>query len=94
MVSDAIDWPLRPQVLRGRKFSPPAPTTTRSRLGDYFAEMLLLDQVTQAAKAPAEFVWQPTTQDSSRSSGLAAIGSSPLPAEEYAPGLYVKASLR
>src|ERR1700729_679162 len=32
----------------------------RTRLGDYFAEVLLLDQGTEAAKARAEFGWQPS----------------------------------
>jgi nucleoside-diphosphate-sugar epimerase len=32
----------------------------RSRLGDYFAEVLLLDQVTAAAKARDELGWQPS----------------------------------
>jgi nucleoside-diphosphate-sugar epimerase len=32
----------------------------RERLGDYFAEVLLLDQGTVAAKARAELDWQPT----------------------------------
>jgi nucleoside-diphosphate-sugar epimerase len=32
----------------------------RARLGDYFAEVLLLDQGTEAAKARAEFGWQPS----------------------------------
>jgi nucleoside-diphosphate-sugar epimerase len=32
----------------------------RSRLGDYFAEVLLLDQGTQAARARAELSWEPT----------------------------------
>ena len=32
----------------------------RSRLGDYFAEVLLLDQATEAAKARAVLGWQPT----------------------------------
>src|SRR6185503_7491678 len=32
----------------------------RARLGDYFAEVLLLDQGTDAAKARAEFGWQPS----------------------------------
>ena len=32
----------------------------RERLGDYFAEVLLLDQGTAAAKARAELDWQPT----------------------------------
>jgi nucleoside-diphosphate-sugar epimerase len=32
----------------------------RSRLGDYFAEVLLLDQATKAAKARALLGWQPT----------------------------------
>jgi uncharacterized protein YbjT (DUF2867 family) len=32
----------------------------RSRLGDYFAEVLLLDQGTQATRARAELGWEPT----------------------------------
>ena len=32
----------------------------RARLGDYFAEVLLLDQVTYAAKARDEFQWNPS----------------------------------
>jgi hypothetical protein len=32
----------------------------RSRLGDYFAEVLLLDQGTRAAKARAELGWEPS----------------------------------
>jgi nucleoside-diphosphate-sugar epimerase len=32
----------------------------RTRLGDYFAEVLLLDQATDAAKARAELDWYPT----------------------------------
>src|SRR5207302_9037738 len=32
----------------------------RARLGDYFADVLLLDQGTVAAKARAELGWQPT----------------------------------
>jgi nucleoside-diphosphate-sugar epimerase len=32
----------------------------RARLGDYFAEVLLLDQGTDAARARAELGWQPT----------------------------------
>jgi nucleoside-diphosphate-sugar epimerase len=32
----------------------------RARLGDYFAEVLLLDQATAAAKARAELGWQPS----------------------------------
>ena len=32
----------------------------RARLGDYFAEVLLLDQGTSAAKAHAQLGWQPT----------------------------------
>jgi nucleoside-diphosphate-sugar epimerase len=32
----------------------------RTRLGDYFAEVLLLDQATKAAKARAELGWKPT----------------------------------
>ena len=32
----------------------------RARLGDYFAEALLLDQGTDAAKARAELDWRPT----------------------------------
>jgi nucleoside-diphosphate-sugar epimerase len=32
----------------------------RARLGDYFAQVLLLDQGTEAAKARADFGWQPS----------------------------------
>jgi hypothetical protein len=32
----------------------------RSRLGDYFAEVLLLDQGTDAARARAELGWSPS----------------------------------
>ena len=32
----------------------------RARLGDYFAEALLLDQGTDAAAARAEFGWRPS----------------------------------
>ena len=32
----------------------------RARLGDYFAEVLLLDQATDAARARGELGWQPT----------------------------------
>jgi nucleoside-diphosphate-sugar epimerase len=32
----------------------------RTRLGDYFAEVLLLDQATTAAKARASLGWEPT----------------------------------
>jgi nucleoside-diphosphate-sugar epimerase len=32
----------------------------RTRLGDYFAEVLLLDQATAAARARAELAWEPT----------------------------------
>ncbi len=32
----------------------------RARLGDYFAEVLLLDQATDAAKARADLGWRPT----------------------------------
>jgi nucleoside-diphosphate-sugar epimerase len=32
----------------------------RARLGDYFAEVLLLDQSTQASRASTELGWQPT----------------------------------
>jgi hypothetical protein len=32
----------------------------RTRLGDYFAEVLLLDQATTAAKARASLGWKPT----------------------------------
>jgi nucleoside-diphosphate-sugar epimerase len=32
----------------------------RSRLGDYFAEVLLLDQVSQATRARVELGWEPT----------------------------------
>ena len=33
---------------------------TRARLGDYFAEVLLLDQGTDAARARAELGWCPS----------------------------------
>jgi hypothetical protein len=32
----------------------------RGRIGDYFAEVLLLDQATKADKARKEIGWQPT----------------------------------
>ena len=32
----------------------------RSRLGDYFAEVLLLDQGARAERALAELTWEPT----------------------------------
>jgi nucleoside-diphosphate-sugar epimerase len=40
--------------------SPGSDQEARSRLGDYFAEVLLLDQATKAAKARALLGWQPT----------------------------------
>jgi len=39
---------------------PGSDAETRARLGDYFAETLLLDQGTSAAKARSEIGWQPS----------------------------------
>jgi nucleoside-diphosphate-sugar epimerase len=39
---------------------PGSDSEARARLGDYFAEVLLLDQGTSAEKARAELGWQPT----------------------------------
>jgi nucleoside-diphosphate-sugar epimerase len=39
---------------------PGSDTEARARVGDYFAEVLLLDQGTQAARARAELGWEPT----------------------------------
>jgi nucleoside-diphosphate-sugar epimerase len=39
---------------------PGSDAEARSRLGDYFAEVLLLDQGTDAARARSELGWQPT----------------------------------
>jgi nucleoside-diphosphate-sugar epimerase len=39
---------------------PGSETEARSRFGDYFAEVLLLDQSTRAARARAELGWEPT----------------------------------
>ena len=39
---------------------PGSDVEARARLGDYFAEVLLLDQGTAAAKARAEFDWRPS----------------------------------
>jgi hypothetical protein len=47
----------------------------RSRLGDYFAEVLLLDQATDAVKARTELGWHP---------------SHPSLAEEFRHGSYRK----
>ena len=44
----------------------------RARLGDYFAEVLLLDQATVAAKARTELGWSPSLRDWSTSSATAA----------------------
>ena len=38
----------------------------RARLGDYFAEVLLLDQGTDAAKARAELGWSPVPSGTRR----------------------------
>ena len=40
--------------------APGSEAEARSRFGDYFAEVLLLDQATQASKARAELGWAPT----------------------------------
>jgi nucleoside-diphosphate-sugar epimerase len=39
---------------------PGADTEARARVGDYFADVLLLDQGTDAARARAELDWHPT----------------------------------
>jgi hypothetical protein len=39
---------------------PGSEAEARARLGDYFAEVLLLDQATTADKARAELGWEPT----------------------------------
>ena len=39
---------------------PGSDAEARARVGDYFAEVLLLDQGTQAARARAELGWEPT----------------------------------
>lgn len=39
---------------------PGSDTEARSRLGDYFAEVLLLDQGTQATRARVELGWKPS----------------------------------
>ena len=39
---------------------PGSDAEARARLGDYFAEVLLLDQVTDAVRARAELGWQPS----------------------------------
>jgi nucleoside-diphosphate-sugar epimerase len=39
---------------------PGSEAEARSRFGDWFAEVLLLDQGTQAARARAELGWEPT----------------------------------
>jgi hypothetical protein len=47
----------------------------RARLGDYFAEVLLLDQGTDAARAKADLDWSHPNQDSSTSSATAATAT-------------------
>ena len=47
----------------------------RARLGDYFAEVLLLDQGTDAAKARAELGWLRPIRDSSTSSATGATAA-------------------
>jgi hypothetical protein len=39
---------------------PGSDVEARQRVGDYFAEVLLLDQVTAATKARTELDWSPT----------------------------------
>src|SRR6476469_6699064 len=58
---------------------PGADEEARSRLGDYFAEVLLLDQGTEAAKARAELDWSP---------------SRPSLVEEFQNGSYSKCGAR
>ena len=43
----------------------------RARLGDYFAEVLLLDQRTDDGRAKGELDWSPSHPDSSTSSATA-----------------------
>jgi nucleoside-diphosphate-sugar epimerase len=43
-----------------RGAAPGSEAEARSRFGDYFAEVLLLDQATYAARARAELGWEPT----------------------------------
>lgn len=50
--------PLPPSALRGAV--PGSDAEARAHLGDYFAETLLLDQGTSAAKARSEIGWQPS----------------------------------
>ena len=45
---------------RRRGAVPGSDEAARARLGDYFAEVLLLDQGTQAAKARSELDWAPS----------------------------------
>jgi nucleoside-diphosphate-sugar epimerase len=40
--------------------TPGSEAEARSRFGDYFAEVLLLDQATQASRARVELGWEPT----------------------------------
>ena len=40
--------------------APGSEAEARSRFGDYFAEVLLLDQATRAVRARAELGWEPT----------------------------------
>jgi hypothetical protein len=45
---------------RKGNYGPNAKAWARGRLGDYFAEVLLLDQGTDAARARAELGWYPS----------------------------------
>ena len=42
------------------RYGPGSDEEARARLGDYFAEVLLLDQGTDAARARAELGWCPS----------------------------------
>ena len=58
---NSLSQPLTRPALQGRS---PVPMKRRGqRLGDYFAEVLLLDQGTPAAKARDELGWSPTHPD-------------------------------
>ena len=48
------------EVVRSRRHCASSEEEARARLGDYFAEVLLLDQIADAAKARAELDWHPS----------------------------------
>jgi hypothetical protein len=51
---------MRGAVIVGAPGAPGFDDEARARLGDYFAEVLLLDQGTDAAKARADLGWRPS----------------------------------